>query len=471
MIDWKQGGNWEMVGTPGVRPDYGSFHVYAFMMTMGMIAVVLYSLYKFKKRGIPFGGLAWGVIFVIPLSLFGASFFGKLNADGPGVNAGNVGFWGLFAFWKAGMAIHGGIYVGLIVGLIVFSLVGRKARVSVWAYFDAIVPNTLLGQVIGRWGNFFNHEVVGPPLKAVGTLGNGKWLDYGFYDFNTLNVNGYHGPFDWLWKNTMAVYTGPSGVKVNGIELQTNSVYQMSPIFLIESLSLLLVWLLITFVIPNIGKWFGPKPWKKYPREYQVSWGWTFKHFFMPWTQDITRKTYKQVWDDAFVHAVDEKAKAHFAIKYKTIQDADTNWLKKRWQTGVALNKANNPDRYWVTKAGCEGNAYFFGWNFVRFFLEMSRPDDHLFIMYNKTLSLWIIGLSAFIGLVGMILTQITFPELFRSPGWMYEKDYFEFEDWKVKKTYWTLPNFKKPKINDQKQNLKEQKAIARLKKLEEKSK
>ena len=262
----------------------------------------------------------------------------------------------------------------------------------------------------------------------------------------------------------MAIYTGDGS---DGLGYVDGDVVQMSPIFLIESLSLLLVWLVVTFIIPNIGKWFGPKPWKKYPNQYKVSWAWTFKHFFMPWKKDATRKTSKQVWDEAFVRNVDEQAKLDFELKYAAIQKSNANQIKKRWQIGQALVKANNPHSYWITKVGCEASAYFLGWNLVRFLLEMSRPDDHLFVMYNKTLSLSLIGLSAFIGLLGMILTQISIPEFFRKPGWMYEKDYFEFDGWIAKKRI----SLKIKPLNlgrnskNGKQEIKEVKASNKLKK------
>ncbi|ATZ16656.1 phosphatidylglycerol:prolipoprotein diacylglycerol transferase [Entomoplasma freundtii] len=403
MINWKEGDNWTFTGTPGIHGDYGGFHVYAFTMTLGMILAILYSFYKFRKRDLSFDSLIWGVLFIVPVSLFGASVFGKLNANGPGENAGGVGFWGLFAFWEAGMSIHGGVYAGLIMGLVVFGIIGRKTKVSLWTYMDAIIPNILLGQVVGRWGNFFNHELVGAPIRLLGhtnSFGKNQW---GFIDFNSLGIPDpwANSPLGWIWKNTSAVYDGPE-TWINGIHLEPGAVCQMLPIFLIESLALLAVWLLVTFLIPNIGKWFGPKPWKVEPTKYQKSW-----------------RT-SSIWAKAFINDVDSLAVNNYQV-YKNNNYEDDG----RWERGRHLINANNPHGYWITKAGCEASAYFFGWNLVRFVLELSRPDDHLFIMYDKPLSLALIGVSAFIGLIGMVLTQIVIPQLTRREGWVYEKPYF----------------------------------------------
>jgi phosphatidylglycerol:prolipoprotein diacylglycerol transferase len=43
-------------------------------------------------------------------------------------------------------------------------------RVSIWVYADCIVPAILLGQVIGRWGNYFNQELYGSIINDNDSL-------------------------------------------------------------------------------------------------------------------------------------------------------------------------------------------------------------------------------------------------------------------------------------------------------------
>jgi phosphatidylglycerol---prolipoprotein diacylglyceryl transferase len=64
-----------------------------------------------------------------------------------------------FAIWKGGIAIHGAI-LGGIVAAIIFA---RIQKISVWLLADLVVPSLILGQAIGRWGNFFNSEAFGRP--------------------------------------------------------------------------------------------------------------------------------------------------------------------------------------------------------------------------------------------------------------------------------------------------------------------
>jgi phosphatidylglycerol---prolipoprotein diacylglyceryl transferase len=61
--------------------------------------------------------------------------------------------------WRGGIAIHGAILGGILATLI-FS---RLKRVSFWQMADLVAPALILGQAIGRWGNFFNSEAFGGP--------------------------------------------------------------------------------------------------------------------------------------------------------------------------------------------------------------------------------------------------------------------------------------------------------------------
>ena len=65
----------------------------------------------------------------------------------------------IIAIWKGGIAIHGAILGGMIAALIF----AKIQRVSFWQLADLIAPSAILGQAIGRWGNFFNSEAFGSP--------------------------------------------------------------------------------------------------------------------------------------------------------------------------------------------------------------------------------------------------------------------------------------------------------------------
>jgi phosphatidylglycerol:prolipoprotein diacylglycerol transferase len=67
--------------------------------------------------------------------------------------------WKIIAVWEGGLAMHGGLIVGPLVG----ALLARRWGVPVLRALDVIAPSMILGQAIGRWGNFFNEEAFGAP--------------------------------------------------------------------------------------------------------------------------------------------------------------------------------------------------------------------------------------------------------------------------------------------------------------------
>jgi phosphatidylglycerol---prolipoprotein diacylglyceryl transferase len=67
----------------------------------------------------------------------------------------------IIAIWQGGIAIHGAIIGGVIAALIF----AKIRQVSFWQLADLVAPSLILGQAIGRWGNFFNSEAFGAPTN------------------------------------------------------------------------------------------------------------------------------------------------------------------------------------------------------------------------------------------------------------------------------------------------------------------
>ncbi len=98
--------------------------------------------------------------------------------------------------WKGGLAIHGGLIFGLIT-LIIYS---KKYHMRVGKMLDIVVVPLILGQAIGRWGNFFNAEAYGS-IVDYQTLANIKIIPS--FVIDNMYINGaYHLPmfyFESLW--------------------------------------------------------------------------------------------------------------------------------------------------------------------------------------------------------------------------------------------------------------------------------
>jgi phosphatidylglycerol:prolipoprotein diacylglycerol transferase len=65
----------------------------------------------------------------------------------------------LLAIWQGGIAIHG----GLIGGFLCILFFCKSKNIHLKTFIDILIPSIILGQSIGRWGNFFNNEAFGIP--------------------------------------------------------------------------------------------------------------------------------------------------------------------------------------------------------------------------------------------------------------------------------------------------------------------
>lgn len=67
----------------------------------------------------------------------------------------------IIRIWEGGIAIHGAMIGGLIAAL----TFAKLKQISFWQLADLVAPSAILGQAIGRWGNFFNSEAFGSPTN------------------------------------------------------------------------------------------------------------------------------------------------------------------------------------------------------------------------------------------------------------------------------------------------------------------
>ena len=115
--------------------------------------------------------------------------------------------------WEGGLAIQGGVIAGILAGYIVLKV--KKVPVSFRRMVDLIVPNILIAQSIGRWGNFMNQEVYGECIEKSSV----SWIPNFILD------------------------------NMNGGRIYCRTGYVATPLFLYESLLTLLGFILISIVI------------------------------------------------------------------------------------------------------------------------------------------------------------------------------------------------------------------------------
>jgi phosphatidylglycerol---prolipoprotein diacylglyceryl transferase len=153
-------------------------HWYGIIIGFGVVLGLLLADKEGKKRGIPSGTISDLIIFALPIAIFCARTYYVLFEWGYYKNHLSE----IIAIWHGGIAIHGGI-IGAVLTTIWFC---RKRNISFWKMADVLAPSLLLGQAIGRWGNFMNQEAHGGPVSK-GFL---ESLHLPDFIINQMNVHG-----------------------------------------------------------------------------------------------------------------------------------------------------------------------------------------------------------------------------------------------------------------------------------------
>ena len=129
--------------------------------------------------------------YIIIFGIIGARlYFVLFNLDYYSNNLSEI-----YKIWQGGLAIHGGIIAGLLVTIIY----GKKYKVQLFRLTDMIVVGLIFAQTIGRWGNFFNGEAHG----AITTLEHLQSLHIPQFIINGMHIDGvYYEPtflYESLW--------------------------------------------------------------------------------------------------------------------------------------------------------------------------------------------------------------------------------------------------------------------------------
>jgi len=143
---------------------------YGLLIASAVLIGVLLSQYLAKKRDMDpekVGDMViWLVLAAIPCArLYYVLFEWSSYASRPG---------DIFAIWKGGIAIHGAVLGGTLAAY----LFAKVNKLSFWQLSDVIAPSLILGQAIGRWGNFFNSEAYGRPTDVPWKLYIPRTMEY-----------------------------------------------------------------------------------------------------------------------------------------------------------------------------------------------------------------------------------------------------------------------------------------------------
>lgn len=133
-------------------------HWYGVIIAAGFLLAVLYCSHISPRFGIKQDDLLDVLIAGVPLGIVGARLYYIIfyldlfrKADG------SLDFGAMVRIWDGGLAIYGGVIMAVLVGVVVC----RIKKISFFAMADVCVFGLLIGQAVGRWGNFVNVEAYG----------------------------------------------------------------------------------------------------------------------------------------------------------------------------------------------------------------------------------------------------------------------------------------------------------------------
>ena len=133
-------------------------HAYAICILIGIVAAAALTMRRVARRGADPGVVIDVIIWAVPLGLVGARFYHVFTHPddyfAPGMELIKVLY-----IWEGGNAIFGALIGGALGAWIGCKIHG----VRFWAFADALAPGMLLAQALGRFGNYFNHELYGQP--------------------------------------------------------------------------------------------------------------------------------------------------------------------------------------------------------------------------------------------------------------------------------------------------------------------
>ena len=156
-------GDW-FINPPSSFTLFGrTIYIYGVVVALAFLLAIIWLTKNCKRFGILENDLYDAIIWAIPLGIIGARLYYVLfSLDYYKANPSKI-----IAIWEGGLAIYGGIIAGILV--IFFLCRHKKMRVA--AMLDLVICGVIIGQIIGRWGNFFNREAIGTETTVFCRMG------------------------------------------------------------------------------------------------------------------------------------------------------------------------------------------------------------------------------------------------------------------------------------------------------------
>ena len=140
---------------------------YGIIVTLGIICGFLYALRRSRTEKIIADDLLDFAIYGVIFGVIGARLYYVIMKRDSYHN-----LYDIIAVWNGGLAIYGGIIAAFVSGFVVAKI--KKLRFT--KIFDVVGPAFMVGQLIGRWGNFVNAEAYGSETALPWRMGIQNYL-------------------------------------------------------------------------------------------------------------------------------------------------------------------------------------------------------------------------------------------------------------------------------------------------------
>lgn len=147
---------------------FGKVSWYGVIVGSGFLAGLIVATLIAHNRNIDPDFMYILILYIFPLAIIGARTYYVVFALDQFPT-----FYSMIAVWEGGLAIYGGL-IGGAIALVLACVIHKKNILDV---LDIVIPALLIGQVIGRWGNFVNQEAYGLYIKNEGL----HFFPYGVY--------------------------------------------------------------------------------------------------------------------------------------------------------------------------------------------------------------------------------------------------------------------------------------------------
>lgn len=133
------------------------FHWYGIIIAIGFLLAVIYALKRAPRFGLNEDNIIDLMIYSVPVAIVGARLYYVVFYEWSFEGSLWANLWRIIKIWEGGLAIYGGIIFAFF-GALFFA---RSKKVKFGAVADIAALGLLIGQAVGRWGNFINREAYG----------------------------------------------------------------------------------------------------------------------------------------------------------------------------------------------------------------------------------------------------------------------------------------------------------------------